>query len=37
MGRNTQGVRLMNLEDDDTLVAVKQIPKDDEQETTANQ
>ncbi|MDR0390702.1 MAG: DNA gyrase subunit A [Planctomycetaceae bacterium] len=36
MGRNTQGVRLMNLEDDDTLVAVKQIPKDDEQET-ANQ
>jgi DNA gyrase subunit A len=31
MGRNTQGVRLMNLEDDDTLVAVKRIPKDDEQ------
>ncbi|MDR1053620.1 MAG: DNA gyrase subunit A [Planctomycetaceae bacterium] len=30
MGRNTQGVRLMNLEEDDTLVAVKRIPKDDE-------
>ncbi|MDR2171827.1 MAG: DNA gyrase subunit A [Planctomycetaceae bacterium] len=30
MGRNTQGVRLMNLEDDDTLVAIKRIPKDDE-------
>ena len=27
MGRNTQGVRLMNL-DDDMLVAVKRIPKD---------
>jgi len=27
MGRNTQGVRLMNLEDGDTLVAVKRIPK----------
>ncbi|MDR2762872.1 MAG: DNA gyrase subunit A [Planctomycetaceae bacterium] len=31
MGRNTQGVRLMNLEEDDSLVAVKRIPKDDEQ------
>ncbi|MDR1480941.1 MAG: DNA gyrase subunit A [Planctomycetaceae bacterium] len=30
MGRNTQGVRLMNLDEDDTLVAVKRIPKDDE-------
>jgi DNA gyrase subunit A len=29
MGRNTQGVRLMNLDDDDTLVAVKRIPKDE--------
>jgi DNA gyrase subunit A len=27
MGRNTQGVRLMNLDDGDTLVAVKRIPK----------
>jgi DNA gyrase subunit A len=31
MGRNTQGVRLMNLEESDALVAVKRIPKDDEQ------
>jgi DNA gyrase subunit A len=29
MGRNTQGVRLMNLDDDDSLVAVKRIPKDE--------
>jgi len=29
MGRNTQGVRLMNLDDGDTLVAVKRIPKID--------
>ncbi|MDR0610007.1 MAG: DNA gyrase subunit A [Planctomycetaceae bacterium] len=29
MGRNTQGVRLMNLDADDTLVAVKRIPKDE--------
>ncbi len=29
MGRNTQGVRLMNLDDDDTLVAVKRIPRED--------
>jgi len=27
MGRNTQGVRLMNLDDGDTLVAIKRIPK----------
>jgi len=27
MGRNTQGVRLMNLEGGDTLVAIKRIPK----------
>ena len=27
-GRNTQGVRLMNLDDDDTLVTVKRIPRD---------
>jgi DNA gyrase subunit A len=27
MGRNTQGVRLMNLDEGDTLVAVKRIPK----------
>ncbi|MDR2757575.1 MAG: DNA gyrase subunit A [Planctomycetaceae bacterium] len=29
MGRNTQGVRLMNLDSDDALVAVKRIPKDE--------
>jgi DNA gyrase subunit A len=29
MGRNTQGVRLMNLDEGDTLVAVKRIPKID--------
>ena len=29
MGRNTQGVRLMNLDAGDTLVAVKRIPKID--------
>ena len=28
MGRNTQGVRIMTLDDDDTLVAIKRIPKD---------
>jgi DNA gyrase subunit A len=27
MGCNTQGVRLMNLDEGDTLVAVKRIPK----------
>ena len=27
MGRNTQGVRLMNLDKGDTLVAIKRIPK----------
>jgi DNA gyrase subunit A len=29
MGRNTQGVRIMTLDDGDTLVAVKRIPKDE--------
>jgi DNA gyrase subunit A len=28
MGRNTQGVRIMTLDEDDTLVAVKRIPQD---------
>ena len=27
VGRNTQGVRLMNLDEGDTLVAIKRIPK----------
>jgi DNA gyrase subunit A len=29
-GRNTQGVRIMSLEEGDTLVAVKRVPKEDE-------
>ncbi|MDR3198389.1 MAG: DNA gyrase subunit A [Planctomycetaceae bacterium] len=36
MGRNTQGVRLMNLDSDDTLVAVKRIPKDENPPETNN-
>jgi len=27
IGRNTQGVRIMNLDEDDTLVAVKRVPR----------
>ncbi len=29
LGRNTQGVRVMNLDEDDTLVAVKRVPQED--------
>jgi DNA gyrase subunit A len=29
VGRNTQGVRIMSLDDDDTLVAVKRVPHDE--------
>ncbi len=29
VGRNTQGVRIMNLDAEDTLVAVKRVPKED--------
>jgi DNA gyrase subunit A len=29
IGRNTQGVRIMSLDDDDTLVAVKRVPKEE--------
>ena len=29
LGRNTQGVRIMTLDADDTLVAIKRIPKDE--------
>ena len=29
VGRNTQGVRIMNLDDDDTLVAVKRVPHEE--------
>jgi DNA gyrase subunit A len=27
IGRNTMGVRIMNLDEDDTLVAVKRVPR----------
>jgi DNA gyrase subunit A len=33
IGRNTQGVRIMNLEDDDRLVAVKRVPYEAGNET----
>ncbi len=39
IGRNTQGVRIMSLDEDDTLVAVKRVPKEEEdekEEETAN-
>ncbi len=29
IGRNTQGVRIMSLDDDDTLVAVKRVPQEE--------
>ena len=32
IGRNTQGVKIMSLDDDDTLVAVKRVPKEEEKE-----
>jgi DNA gyrase subunit A len=36
IGRNTQGVRIMSLDDDDLLVAVKCVPpEDDEEEANA--
>jgi DNA gyrase subunit A len=30
IGRNTQGVRIMSLDDDDTLIALKRVPKEEE-------
>ena len=30
IGRNTQGVRIMSLDEDDTLVAVKRVPQEEE-------
>jgi DNA gyrase subunit A len=30
IGRNTQGVKIMSLDDDDTLIAVKRVPKEEE-------
>jgi DNA gyrase subunit A len=35
IGRNTQGVRIMSLDDDDTLVAVKSVPHEEDDETAS--
>lgn len=35
IGRNTQGVRIMSLDDDDLLVAVKCVPPEEEEEGNA--
>ncbi len=32
IGRNTQGVKIMSLDDDDTLIAVKRVPQDEEKQ-----
>ena len=29
IGRNTQGVKIMSLDEDDTLVAVKRVPQEE--------
>ncbi|MBE3143385.1 MAG: DNA gyrase subunit A, partial [Planctomycetes bacterium] len=34
IGRNTQGVKIMSLDDDDTLIAVKRVPMEEENEKT---
>lgn len=36
MGRNTQGVKLVNLKEDTTLVAVQKIQSSDQEETTSD-
>jgi DNA gyrase subunit A len=35
IGRNTQGVRIMSLDEGDTLVAVVRVPKEEEAEAPA--
>ena len=35
IGRNTQGVRIMSLDEDDKLAAVVRVPKDEEGEENA--
>ena len=30
IGRNTQGVKVMSLDDEDLLIAVKRVPKEEE-------
>jgi DNA gyrase subunit A len=37
IGRNTQGVRIMSLDDDDALVAVKCVPREEGDETAAEE
>ncbi|MFN9712310.1 MAG: DNA gyrase C-terminal beta-propeller domain-containing protein, partial [Planctomycetota bacterium] len=37
IGRNTQGVRIMNVDDGDTLAAIVRVPADDIDESVANQ
>jgi DNA gyrase subunit A len=32
IGRNTQGVKIMSLDDDDSLIAVKRVPQEEENE-----
>ena len=34
IGRNTQGVKIMSLDADDSLIAVKRVPKEEEKEET---
>lgn len=36
MGRNTQGVRLINLKDNDSIAAVAQVPKQEDEEIENN-
>jgi DNA gyrase subunit A len=35
IGRNTQGVRIMKLDEDDTLTAIVKVPKEDVDEADA--
>jgi DNA gyrase subunit A len=37
IGRNTQGVRIMSLDEEDTLVAVKRVPRDEDEENGADE
>ncbi len=37
IGRNTQGVRIMSLDDDDTLAAIVRVPRDEAEEPKAGE
>jgi DNA gyrase subunit A len=37
IGRNTQGVRIMSLDDDDALVAVKRVPREEAEEAVSDE